>query len=77
MDGHLGSFRARGERSDGRDLDCFQYRVKSEIIYKVSMEGDVILSVQPLQLIEVAELRWNSATELIRVEMPERATTTP
>ena len=40
------------------------------------IEGDAILSVQPLQLREVAELRWNGATELIRVEVPERATMT-
>jgi len=40
------------------------------------MEGDAILSVQLLQLREVAELRWDGATELIRGEVPERATMT-
>jgi len=38
------------------------------------MEGNAILSVQPLQLSEFAELRWDGATELIRVEVTERAT---
>jgi len=40
------------------------------------MEGDAILSVQLLQLSEVAELRWDGATELIQAEVPERATMT-
>jgi len=40
------------------------------------MEGDAILSVQIVEKPEVAELRWNGATELIRVEGPERATMT-
>jgi len=40
----------------------------------VSIEGDVTLRVQHLQLREVAELRWDGATELIRVEAPDRAT---
>ena len=31
-----------------------------------------ILSVQLLQHREVTELRWNGATELIRVEVPEK-----
>ena len=35
------------------------------------MEGDATLSVQVFQLREVAELRWDGATELIRVEVPE------
>jgi len=35
------------------------------------MEGDMILSVQPFQLSEVAELKWDGAIELIRVEVPE------
>jgi len=38
--------------------------------------GDAILSVQLLQLREVGELRWDGATELIRVDVPERATMT-
>ena len=38
------------------------------------MEGDAILSVQLLQHREVAELRWDGAIELIRVEGPERTT---
>jgi len=38
------------------------------------MEGDAILSVQMDELIEVAELRWDGASELIRGEVPERAT---
>jgi len=37
------------------------------------MEGDAILSVQLLQLREVAELRWHRAREIIRIEVPERA----
>jgi len=40
----------------------------------VSVEGDAILSVQRGKLSEVAKLRWDGATELIRVEVPERAT---
>jgi len=40
----------------------------------VLMEGDVTLSVQLLQVREFAELRWDGATERIRVEDPERAT---
>jgi len=40
------------------------------------MEGDAILSVQPSELREVAELRWDAATELIRIEVPERETMT-
>jgi len=40
------------------------------------MEGDAILSVQLLQHREVAELRWDGATELIHGEVPERATMT-
>ena len=43
----------------------------------MSMEGDAILSVHHLQHREVAELRWDGATELIRVKGPERATMTP
>ena len=37
------------------------------------MEGDAILSVQIVEHREVAELRWDGATELIRVEGPETA----
>jgi len=37
------------------------------------MEGDAILSVQLLQLREFAELWWNGAIELIRVDGPETA----
>ena len=40
------------------------------------MEGDMILSVQPCEVREVAELRWDAAIELIRGEVPERATIT-
>jgi len=35
------------------------------------MECDVILSVQRGELIKVAKLRWDGASELIRVEVPE------
>jgi len=38
------------------------------------MEGDAILSVQIEELREAAKLRWDGASELIRVEHPERAT---
>jgi len=34
------------------------------------------LNVQPCELREVAELRWDGAIELIRVEIPETATIT-
>jgi len=37
------------------------------------MEGDAILNIQPLELRKVAELRWDGAIELIRVEVPDRA----
>ena len=40
------------------------------------MEGDAILSVQISERREVAELRWDCAIELIRHEVPERATMT-
>ena len=40
----------------------------------MSVEGDATLSVQIGELREVAELRWDSATELIQVELPESAT---
>ena len=40
----------------------------------LTMEGDSILIVQLFQHREVAELRRNGATELIRLEVPERAT---
>jgi len=40
------------------------------------MEGDAILSVQQLQHREAAELRWDGSTELIQVEVPDRATMT-
>ena len=39
------------------------------------MEGDAILTVQREES-EVAELRWDGTTELIRGEVPESATTT-
>jgi len=48
---------------------------KSTIINSVN-EGDAMLSVQLLQHREVAELRWDGAIELIRVEVPERAAMT-
>ena len=35
------------------------------------MEGDVILSIQIGEHRELAELRWDGAIELIRVELPE------
>ena len=38
------------------------------------MEGDATLSVQIDEHREAAELRWDGATEIIRVELPERAT---
>ena len=44
--------------------------------YTVSMECNVILSVQPRELLEVAELCWDGAIEFIREEAPERATMT-
>jgi len=34
------------------------------------MEGDAILSVQIVDLSEVAELRWDGAAELILIEVP-------
>jgi len=34
------------------------------------MKGDAALSVQPLQLSEVAELRWDGTTELILAKIP-------
>jgi len=34
------------------------------------MEGDAIMSVQPSELSEAAELRWDSASELIPGDMP-------
>ena len=40
----------------------------------MSMESDAILSAQCYDIHEVAELRWDGASELIRVEGPERAT---
>ena len=40
------------------------------------MERDAILSVQIGEHREVAELRWDGAIEIIRVEFPERATIT-
>jgi len=40
------------------------------------MEGDAILIIQPCEHREVSELRWDGATELIRLEVPERATMT-
>ena len=38
------------------------------------MIGDAILSVQPLQFREVAELRWDGASEIVQEEAPARAT---
>jgi len=46
--------------------------MSNQRLYTVSMEGDANLSVQPLQLSEVAELRWDGASELIRGDCPER-----
>jgi len=40
------------------------------------MESDAILNVQIVEHDEVAELRWDCATKLILVEVPERATMT-
>jgi len=37
------------------------------------MKGDATLRVQPCEHREVAELRWDGATELIRVDGPEKA----
>jgi len=37
------------------------------------MEGDAMPSVQKDEFREVAELRWDGASEIIRVEVPERA----
>jgi len=37
------------------------------------MENGAMLIVQIGELREVAELRWDGASELIRVEPPERA----
>ena len=51
-------------------------RVKSRLAIDQRLkilERVQILSVHPLQLGEVAELRWNSAIQLIRVEVPARA----
>ena len=50
------------------------HNVKSETVYTVSMEGNATLSVQVLQLLELAKLCWDGATELIDGEAPERAT---
>jgi len=38
------------------------------------MESDAILSAQIRKLREVAELRWDGASEIIRGEIAERAT---
>ena len=37
------------------------------------MEKKAILSVQISERHDIAELRWDGASELIRVEAPERA----
>jgi len=37
------------------------------------MENDAILSVQIGEFRELAELRWNGASENIRIEEPEKA----
>ena len=42
----------------------------------MSMEIDAILSVQPCEHREVAELRRDGANKLIRIEVPERMTMT-
>jgi len=42
----------------------------------MSIEGDAILSVHVLHHCEVAKLRWDGAIEIIRGEVPERATMT-
>jgi len=39
----------------------------------MSTQNDAMPSVQVMQHHEVAELRWDGASELIRVEGPERA----
>ena len=44
--------------------------------WQILMEGDAILSVQTGKHREVPELRWDGATEIIRVKPPERATMT-
>jgi len=60
----------------------FNNSVESQIMSKkclirddteCQMEGDAILSVQIEKLRKVAELRWDGAIELIRVEVPEKA----
>jgi len=38
------------------------------------MESDAILCVQIVDIREVAELRWNGANEIIRIEGSEKAT---
>jgi len=35
---------------------------------------DLIVSAQELQLSEIAKLRWDGASELIRGDVPKRAT---
>jgi len=54
----------------------YRNSVKSQFIHNVpsKMEGDAIPIVQHLQLSEVAELRWDDATKLIRLEGAEGAT---
>ena len=42
----------------------------------MSLEGDAILSVQMGEPCEVAELRWDGTSELIRGEGPEGETMT-
>jgi len=39
-------------------------------LYAVSIDGDAILSIQRGELREVAELRWDGATELIEGDLP-------
>jgi len=51
--------------------------MKAYTIYiqlNVDHRNNAILSAHPLQHRKAAELRWDSASKLIRVEVPERTT---
>jgi len=48
----------------------------NQILCTESIGGDASLIVQVFQHREVAELRWDGASELIQVEVPERSTMT-
>jgi len=50
--------------------------MSNPISQTVSVVSDAILSVQPCERCEVAELRWDGASENIRGKHPERATMT-